>query len=111
LCQKMQIHAKRSIGGGDNKVDRKVSRWNIAKRSQKLFGHPLTLKAHLRGEHPSPTCPTKRKNKRSRSKHDAQNLDIVQRATKIGRRKEVMKQFKRRLGRAFAGLDHMSHNK
>jgi hypothetical protein len=81
------------------------------KRSQKLFGHPLTLKAHLHGEHPYPTCLKKKRNKRSRSKHDAQNFDIVQRATKIGRRKEAMKQFKRQLGCALVGLDHMSHNK
>jgi hypothetical protein len=53
----------------------------------------------------------KGRNKRSRSKHDAQNFDIVQRATKIGRRKKAMKQFKRQLGCALIGWDYMFHNK
>ncbi len=51
-----EVNQCRKIDRGGNETNRKVFKQNIKRGSQKLLGHPLTLKAHLHDKHPHPTC-------------------------------------------------------
>ncbi len=62
-------------------------------QTQKWLEYPLTLKVHSHGEYPCPMV--KKRNERSRSQWDTQNLDIIWKVTKIKRGKEAKKQIKR----------------
>jgi len=98
------------LGGGGNKIGRKVFRQNIEKGSQKLFGHPLTLKVHLHGKHPCLMHLVKRKKfLKSNPKKTPKTPNIIWKVTKIGRRKETRRQTTRWPRHAFARLDHKPH--
>ncbi len=47
-------------------MDKRVSRQNVKRKSQKKFGHPLKLEASLNGEH---ICLTHFARKKKKKKH------------------------------------------
>jgi hypothetical protein len=71
---------------GNNDVNRKVFGQNIERRSQKHLKHPLISKAPL---HVCENPPSMHFVGKKKPKWDTQNLDVIQRALKIDKRKET----------------------
>ncbi len=105
-CWKKWIDVKRSIVRS-NMSCRKVSMRNIETISQKLLGYPIILEVHLHDKHFHIMRTII--NKRSRSKHDAQNRDAIWRATKINKRRKIERQTRRWSTCACVGLDQKPH--